>query len=324
MPQVSTPSSPSSLEDPNSPAAAAQKSRANRLARLFQSWKHEHPTLVPIPFPTISEIAQERSPLARAKLHGQLLLGMYQIDFKGNRVSSEPVPSLLYDYLVEILSYLCEKKVGIVVHTRPVQRSFWIGSGPNPVSPKEWRDATWAMYFILGYERQTFRNPSLPHRYILQCYLNSGYISDDLALRLVAPVPTFATWAETAAFFCRPETIAELISAGIDMNSALTSRVLQVKRSSLKERFGPGVSVYRKDRYRALDDVAPGDFLQYFKICGHDMETDVWESISQCVEVVKAFEASRMNNLIESVVKSAPSATPSGPAASSPRRRSMV
>ncbi len=299
------------LEVPGSPEALAQ---ADLVESIFA--RHERFRGY---MPTIASLAAKRSPVSLALAHGRVLRTVYQMDYRGISGADAPHPREVYAYLREVLEYLCERKAGILMRREPIEADAVVLS--DPTAPEHLRDARIALTKVMTFTSLDGWTGRMAHEDILDLYLDHGYFSDSPSQRIALPSPPHTTWIEQAIDSCNPFIIGALVRRGVDLDAYLTHEILERKRASLSS-VSPDAPDrwYRTPRYRQLEDVQPGDFLGYFKICCFTAALGTWENHPRCVEVVKWLEAAKMSQQIE-IASSISAGTAPPPSTAAPTRR---
>ncbi len=244
------------------------------------------------PMPLIADIAATRSPSAIALLHGKVLRGIYQVNHEGRHQGGKIPGPDVQGYLVQIVRYLCEIRAGILMREEPFHFGADGIAAARLGAPSHFRDAKVALHMLLGHDPSPKNYKAIPHQEILGIYLDNGYFSDAPGEQIALPSSYYPSWIDAAVQECNPYAIKALLDRGVDLDARLTEEVIERTRATLTVKDGDARRYITK-HYEGLEQVRPGDFLAFFRVCGTPVEHPL------CREVVRSLEARQMARQID-------------------------
>lgn len=248
--------------------------------------------------PTFAELRAIEDPRKLASAHGQVLRSWYSISATGEIKDAHPMWPEAHDYYMGVLTYLCSRRSGILLRRGPLVDAKG-GCGSEITREHHLRDVNWAMRILMEYRPILGVNDDHPHMDVLGLYIDNGYICDDQLKQVVPVGDGFKTWLERTAFICTPDLIEAHLERDVDLGPSITRGLLDRKLQQHRTRSAAGGWIYSPSRFCELADVAPRDFLGYFKICGNSSFFGDWQSDDRCLAIVKAIETKQMTMAID-------------------------
>ncbi len=292
------------LEDRRSPEGRAQAVLARS---ILEMWDPAH--YLPDPFlPTVAELAALRSPEELAVAHWKVLRTLYRLAPNGAGHDPRPIPDPAHAYLKDIVHYLCSVGAGIQVTAAEEKAPTYRKPDRYASLERHWRDAVDVMANLIYVLDTGISFAHLPHREVIECYVDHHYISDDPENQKLPPPGMMGSWKEFCALICRPTVIGVLADRGVDFRDQPSPQVLDIKRRGYEDvelRIAEAQRpLYRHMAQRARD-FRSADFKDYFKaFCIVSMDENAYRESAAAMSALRTLEASEMTTAILSKVMS--------------------